>query len=420
MQTQAASKSGVIDRPAGSARQQPVANTASGQRGAPQGRWQIQAVEDKLSGKKGFDAFMRQHTNDGRQDGEVDVTATCDPVLLNFNIVFLSDEKPGVLLNAVPVANVRRGWSITSRLRINDDQVTTVTSREEFANYIDITFRSRTPPKGPLLGDDRYYRGPESMFSVGDLPAALGARSITVELTTENDVRHIIELKPQDPEFQKFGSRCGNEFWGGGPAVAPPPPKAPATAPAAAAPPPKAPVTALMLRNASAGPAEKRAARTYRGNLDGFIAALPGYLQRAAAGIGAPSRSYDYEIGYIAHAARQCAGITSEQAASVTFHNVVDVSRLGEAYRDCAAPYGVPVPKQAGPPDRSHPPELGVLMRPIRLWGDGNGISITASFTEVGFPGTRSGDRQTCAQGLDCGIAIGLIEGGRAVQTQPK
>jgi hypothetical protein len=70
------------------------------------------------------------------------------------------------------------------------------------------------------------------------------------------------------------------------------------------------------------------------------------------------------------------------------------------------------VPGHAGPPDRSNPPQLLVMIRPIRLWGDGNGVSVVVGFTEIGFPGTRSvGERQSCAIGLDCGIVHGFIEG---------
>jgi hypothetical protein len=418
MQTQAA-KSGATSRP-GKPQQQAVPNASNGQHQTPPSRWQIEETEDRMSGTKGFNAFMWQHTKDGQQDGEINITATCDPRLLNLKFVFLSDEKPGVVFKAASAPSLLRSQNIEiiSRMRINDDPVKTVNSREEFANYVDITFGWNKFPKAFNARDGQLYTGTQSLFSEGNPPVAFGARSITVELTTENDVKHVINLNPQDPVFQKFGSRCDNEFWGGAgaglSATA-----TPSTPPSARGN-PTAPVTPLMLRNASAGPAEKRAARTYQGNLDGFIAALPGYLQRAAAGIGAPARTYDYETAYIDHAARQCASITAEQAASVTFHNIIDVSKLGEAFRDCAAPYGLPVPKQAGPPDRSHPAELAVLVRPLRLWGDGNGISITVSFTEVGFPGRRFGNRQTCAQGLDCGIAIGLIESRKAVGTNPR
>ena len=365
------------------------------------GPWTVENVTDPMDGKTTLEARASRRTQDGQQDGELQVRATCrtgsginydrqrrqvpyDFRSINFLIVFLSDGKRGVGFK-------HSGPRVHMRLRVDEDQPKPIFSIEDFRNYADVDFQTL---RGGTEGEGDIRR--EWSDEVEKL---IHAHRVLVELTTENDVRHILELHPQDPTFQTFVAACGFDR------PAPPLklPGEPARLSQPTPPRPLAGATGMAIRRAILGPPEKTTARTYRGTLDGFLAALPDYIQKAAAGIEAPPRSYDYEIRYVGQAARNCASITPDQAAGVP--------RLGPDFRPCAAPFGVPVPRRDGPPDPSHPPELLVEIRPQVSWGDGSGISVVVAFSERGFPGARSGDKQSCSADLDCGIVTGLIEG---------
>lgn len=202
----------------------------------------------------------------------------------------------------------------------------------------------------------------------------VNAQSVKFEMPFAKGGASIIELHPQEPTFKNYVAGCG-------PAPVPAAREHPASTLGSG------PTSGDAINSTLKGPTEKRAARTYRGNLDGFIAALPGYLQRAAAGIGAPERNYSDEISYIAAAAQRCASISPQAAASVTFYGMPpDTSKLGEPYRICSSTFGAGVP---GPEGKA--PELFLGIHSGGRWGDGKGMTINISYTEVGYPGKSSG-----------------------------
>ncbi len=70
------------------------------------------------------------------------------------------------------------------------------------------------------------------------------------------------------------------------------------------------------------GTAATRESRKYKGTIDGFAAALPGFIHRAVATTGAPARNYDKETAYIIDQVRKCASANCSGAAG--FQNVSD------------------------------------------------------------------------------------------------
>jgi hypothetical protein len=246
------------------------------------------------------------------------------------------------------------------RVRIDEDRPKPVFSIEHFTNYANVEFQTL---RGGTEGEGDIRR--DWPDEVGKL---IHAHSVLGELTTENDVRHILEIHPQDPSFQRFVTTWGFDL----PA---PPLQLPGQPPgrAQARPPgPLAGATAGMaIRRAILGPPEKIAARTYRGTLDRFVVTLPDYIQKAAAGIGAPQRSYDYKVRYVGQVAQQCASITADQAGAVARH--------GPDYRPCVAPYGVPVPRQDGSPGPFSSRGVASGDPAANSWGDGGGISVTVA-----------------------------------------
>jgi hypothetical protein len=63
------------------------------------------------------------------------------------------------------------------------------------------------------------------------------------------------------------------------------------------------------------GTADTRESRRYKGTIDGFAAALPGFIQRAVAASGAPARNYDKETAYVIDQVRKCASTNCSGAA---------------------------------------------------------------------------------------------------------
>lgn len=373
--------------------------------------WDVGTTTNIMNDQTTFQAVALAQTNDGHQDGKIKVTATCravsghsttydaglqqvqvpsDSRSINFQIVFAPDDGSGV-------GFLRNGRYATVNLRIDSDPPTQIYSVDRFSNEVNVeigTNRGGTNGNGTLAAD-----GPDHLGKL------IRANRLLIELTTENGVQHILEINPQEPSFQRFVSGCGFN-------VSPAPLQRPGGGqPSAQATAPNPLASHLAFGDVHLGPPEKRAGRTYTGTMDGFFAALPGYIQKAAAGISAPPRSYDYEVKYIEQSTRLCASITAAQAASVTIGTFVNVSKLGAEYRPCGSAYGLQVPRQDGPVDPAHPPQLVAVIKPIKSWGDGNGISVVVAFTGKDYPGVRAGDAQSCATGLDCGIVTGLIDG---------
>jgi hypothetical protein len=97
-------------------------------------------------------------------------------------------------------------------------------------------------------------------------------------------------------------------------------------------------------------------AQVYRGTVDGFVTALPGFFERASATAGMTGRDFSKEIAFIIDAVKTCGQITPQMAASVFEPNgkkvwgrvdgVEHLEKLGPQYQVCEVKNGLPVPPQ--------------------------------------------------------------------------
>ena len=75
----------------------------------------------------------------------------------------------------------------------------------------------------------------------------------------------------------------------------------------------------------------------FMGTADEFAAALPGFMQRVVMAAGLDPQKYEKESAYVINAARTCAQITPQMAASVTSQGrpPAHLDKLGEQYKVC-------------------------------------------------------------------------------------
>jgi hypothetical protein len=232
----------------------------------------------------------------------MEVTGTCDVGLANFQIVYLSDQQPGVGLKQSTTGGFghAKPW-VEMRVRIDNDRPREVASEDDYLNYAHLVF----------VGAQTFNQtDPVSLLfrakSAGTIEKAIRARSILVELTTGNGVQKILEIKPQEPSFQKFASRCDHQFWHLASASGEPTPDVPRGGITSANATKTRAVDGFVFVNES---------RVYKGTFDGFAAALPGFVQRAAATSGLPPRDHEKEIAYVTKVARACFDAAPELAA---------------------------------------------------------------------------------------------------------
>ena len=288
-----------------------------------EGGWDVRDVPDRMTDRKSFEAVMSQSVVGTEQKGELQVQAKCNAERVDFLIAFLpaSDSRigfkqnwygdtfvPGGILGlAVATLRHQKPW-VEMRVRIDKDPPIAVSSESDYTNYAGVGFTRSSvqramaavdAPPGDFNKQILNFAGLYAAFkSAGTIDQAFKAHSILVELTLANDEKSILEIKPQEPSFQKFVSRCNAEF------------------PATRAPAPPGP--------------------QFSGTVDEFAAAFPGFLQRAVLARGLDPRNYEKEAGFIVGAVRTCAQIPPQMVSSVTDpYRRVHFEKLGEQYRIC-------------------------------------------------------------------------------------
>jgi len=383
--------------------------------------WQVDNVADRISGKTRFEGFMWQRTEGSQQTGELQATATCDTDVLNLQIVFLSDAKPGIGLkqNTTGGFGHAKPW-VEMRVRIDNDQPRVVTSENDYLNYATIVF-SKWAAQGRSREDGaasiaRYLLAAKS---AGTIEKAIQARSVLVELTTENNAKELLEINPQEPSFKVFASRCSREFWGNvtpsqqqprGPIVSGVTPSQPqGSGPSAGRP---AQFQQTAPRPAADGfkflVAIPMADRDYTGTVEGFVTAFPAFLKRAADAGGFSDRDYSKETAFIIDAVRTCGKITPEIAASVFEPNgkklaggrmdgTENFTKLGPEYEVCSGAndsFAMRTSATHGWVDIS-PRVTGVSFKTRRgisvrieprlgaMWKDGKGFLVEVLFSQM-------------------------------------
>jgi len=373
-----------------------VHGTADSQAKGTPSAWQVSNVTDPLSGKRSFEGFRRYRSKDSQQPGELQVTATCNTEALNFQLVFLSDARPGIGLkqNTTGGFGHAKPW-VEMRVRIDNDAPRVVTSENDYLNYATIVF-SKWEAQGRSREDGaasiaRYLLAAKS---AGTLEKAIQARSILVELTTENNAKELLEIDPQEPSFKVFSSACDRVFWGGVTPVL-------------------NPDGSIKFTQVPHGPAADGfkflytlplQQREYRGSVEGFVAAFPEFLQRAASVAGVANGDFSKETAFIIDAVRTCGQITPEMATSVFAvkgtvwrkpDGVEELEKLGPQYEVCNSRNGVGVSSRVTGVPEEMSRGIGLTIHPLGSYNMSNGVARWAEgkgFTVQVFFGQMKGD----------------------------
>jgi len=131
--------------------------------------------------------------------------------------------------------------------------------------------------------------------------------------------------------------------------------------------------------------------RMFKGTVDAFLTALPGFVQRAATAAGLDPHSYDKETAYLLDVVRTCGQITPVMVTSVTDRiGYPDFKKLGPKYGEYCVSIG-------SPSDRvktwNKETERGIVYHLLSVgkspWLDGHGFILWASFTQLASDNNR-------------------------------
>lgn len=206
-------------------------------------------------------------------------------------------------------------------------------------NTLALTFSS-SDPKGTDFIDsknitDSVLRPLLNSYVEGSLIAARGynatlkdvedADKFLVGLPMVDGTMEVVPIATTEPSFRKFAARCDADY-----AKLLPPPPAPA---------PPRPLPSLVRPGTTVSPWVRAMLNPpkFTGTADQFAAALPGFLQKAAAVAGFDANAFAKESAFVIDSVRTCREITPEMATQATNpmgHRVV-TRTLGQQYVVC-------------------------------------------------------------------------------------
>jgi hypothetical protein len=305
----------------------------------PANMWVVRDETDRISGGRSFAGAMWQPAMvQGSVHGELHVSATCDPEILKFTIVYLSDADiglkqndygqrivPGGLLGALTVAAGHQKPWVDMRVRVDQFPPMEVSSEDDYNNEATIIFSAQSVD-GAMSAADAPRRKPGdnqianlarvfvAAKSVGTMDQAFNAKTILVQLPLGDGSTTILEINPADPSFRTFSARCG----------------APLTS-ATRAPVPAAPTPVRTRPNVP-----PRQLDTFTGTATAFADALSKLMDKASIANGFDPRRFDAETAYITQLVKTCAAITPQMLANVTdTMNRAHLEKLDERFRPC-------------------------------------------------------------------------------------
>jgi hypothetical protein len=331
--------------------------------------------------------------------GNFEVTATCTEKILAFTITYLSafDKNLGFqqtqgasTVNLDPALTVGSTGTVNTpkpqvnlRARIDDGSVQSLVSVSDYRNQATVLFTQQT--SGDALS--RAFQGDfqNMVNSLQGMAIALGAAGTTaeayhaniirVELPLANGDAPILVIRPQDPSFRAFASKCAavdpsafvNEIKG---------------------------ADGFVYVSKTVFPS-----RLFKGTAEAFAAAFPGFLQRAAPTTGFNAETSQKDAAFIAQVVRTCSQITPQMAMSVVEKSGRELLfKLGDQYKDCMGNARINVSERLGTYNKET--ERAVLLtidvvgpngcivcpppsNPDPYWRDGHGFLVTVFFTAV-------------------------------------
>ena len=350
--------------------------------------WQVKPVTDVMSDAKSFRAELVTPTLvDGAQVGNFEVTATCNPEILSFKILFVSPSdigfkqnyyghtvRPGLVGAVVEDQKPR----VNMRVRIDQDPPANVSSEVDYKNEAEIFFTSRTTQQAFSAIDEPVGPQPRSrdqqlsdfvrLFAAskgaGSIAEVVHAQSLLIELPLANGTTTILAIKPQDPSFKAFSSRCTV-------------PKSPVSA--------EAPETTTPRPATRYLPPLQIPEQKFNGTSASFADALPGLMEQKLKALGADTNQFDAETKYIGQLVKTCASITPKMIEGVTDRfGRAHLEQLGEEYKLCSGGLFTSITPLVKPDFKPGEPLVMLMLPDMSLWKFNR--AMKARFTSGGGP----------------------------------
>ncbi len=356
------------------------------------GQWEIRTITDEMSGQSKLQAIMVAAADSNGRHGKFEVTATCTEKILAFTITYLSafdknlgfrqtqgastvDLNPALTIGGTATVNTPRP-QVNLRARIDDGNIQNLVSVGDYRNQATVLFTQQASGGGlsrAFQGDlQNMVNSLKDMAmasaAAGTTAEAYHANIIRVELPLANGDAPILVIRPQDPSFRAFASKC-------------------------AALDPSAFVNEIKAADGFVyGSKTVLPGRLFEGTAEAFAAAFPGFLQRAAPTTGFSAETSQKDAAFIAQVIRTCAQITPQMAMSVTEKSGMELLyKLGEQYRDCYQ-WGAPIDVSERLGTYNKETERAVILRLNTIspntvgthgWRDTTGFWVTVYFVPV-------------------------------------
>jgi hypothetical protein len=349
------------------------------------GHWELRTVTDQMSGQSRLQAVMVAKADSNGRHYSFKVTATCTEKILAFtitsdkNLSFKQTQGASTVdLNpalGTGTVNTPRP-QVNLRARIDNGNIQNLVSVSDYPYEATVVFIIQQASEMTL---SRAFQGDfqdmvsnlkgmaMALAAAGTTAEAYHANSIMVELPLANGDAPILVIKPQDPYFRAYASKC-------------------------AALDQSAFVNEVKAADGFVyGSKTVLPGRLFKGTAEAFAAAFPGFLQRAAPTTGFSAVTSQKDAAFIAQVVRTCAQITPQMAKSATDHTMVILSKLGDQYKDC---FGyINVSERLGTYNKDTERAIILHIDPVgpltvgttqsSLWQSGQGFWATVYFTAV-------------------------------------
>jgi len=164
-------------------------------------RWHVLDTKDEITGKSHFEADRCSPAVSNGRRGKFEITATCSSVDLAFKVAYFyaPDAKLGYKMT---------NGNVVMRLSIDGRAGSAPSTTSDFTNVATLRFqRKMTEEEEKDLGLSLLV-GLMSLTSPAAPAEVYQANLVKVEMPLNNGDLPIFEIRPQDPDFREFASRC--------------------------------------------------------------------------------------------------------------------------------------------------------------------------------------------------------------------
>jgi hypothetical protein len=142
------------------------------------------------------------------REGNFEVTATCSTIGLAFKIIYLSafDKELGYKMSDGNF--LLRQPHVIMRLSLDGDAGSAPSTTSNFINEATLWFQRKMSDEEKKDLFSGVMLGLASLTSPAEPADVYNAKLLKVELPLNNGDLPILEIRPQDPGFRAFGSRC--------------------------------------------------------------------------------------------------------------------------------------------------------------------------------------------------------------------